>query len=96
MGSLSNAEKLRILDNAGLRLDEDGRLSDWQGQPPQYPRPVGQDDSRTIATRRQFTAQEDEMLKKWCTAAELEGIKGNGVFEQFETLVNTIHMRSTV
>ena len=87
---MSDAEKLNILNHSGFRVADDGRVSSWLDQPPQNPRPIGQRDGTSVATRRRFTAQEDEMLTKWCGAAESEGIKGNCVFEQFETVVRLL------
>lgn len=92
---LSDQEKLRLLEHSGLKVDQAGDISDWLDRPPTDPRPLGQgerpsglDRDGTRVLRRQFTQQEDEILRQWCLAAEVEGVSGTRIFGELETVVS--------
>lgn len=85
MDSLSDLDKLRLLDDCGLRVDTDGILTDWQDRPAKDPRPTRQVVQHR-ETRHAFTHEEDELLRRWCAAAQVEGIVGSRVFEQLEAV----------
>lgn len=88
MAPISGSQKVALLNNCGLKVDEDGVVTDWQDSPARHPRPVGQNEG-VRAARHAFSAQDDEILRLWCTAANAEGLTGNRVFERLEATVSS-------
>ena len=78
---------LAALDNLGIRVDDNGRLTNWRDWPPDAARPFeGNPDEPQ--TKERFTAAEERLLLLCCTAAEEQGVLGNNVFEQLECIVS--------
>lgn len=76
--------ELRDIDHTGLRVDERGRITDWMEFPPSQPRPLPLSDRQR---RQVFTDEQEVNLLEWCTAAQMQGLMGAGIFEQLAALV---------
>lgn len=84
---LQDQHLLSLLDGCGLKVDEEGTISDWQDRPAHQPKPLEAKRDTSRATRRPFTTQEDELVQLWVASAEAEGIMGNETYEQLEVVV---------
>jgi len=87
MAPLGEQELLAQLDDCGLKVEDDGTVSDWQDRPAAEPRPIRQPNEQR-GVRKAFTSDDDGFLQQWCAAAEAEGKMGPRVFRQLETVVS--------
>lgn len=89
--SATSAEALNLtaLAFCGLKVDEDGHLNNWQDLPARRAKPLY--DSREGSSKRghrTFTAEEDDCIKRWMTAAGQSRQTGTKVYEELETIVS--------
>lgn len=89
MTSLPNLQKLPLLDDCGLRVGDDGIVTDWRDSPAREPRPLDLQGGER-AVRHPFSAQDDEILRKWCATARTEALTGNRMFERLEAMVSAL------
>lgn len=80
-------DTLKLLDGRGIKVDEDGHVSDWQDRPARRGKPVVPDLGGSRSSRLRFTPEEDEVIQEWCAAAGKEGVTGRKVFEELEGVV---------
>jgi len=85
---MSSVEKLLLLSYCGVKIDTDGQVSDWQDKPASGARPFGSSSRLHARVGRQvFSAQDDDIVRRWCSLAERERVQATQAFEQLEVVV---------
>lgn len=81
---------LERLRGSGVKVEADGRLTDWSDQPAAASKPAGSDPVQQKALRNKWLSDEKELLQNWSLAAEAQGRGGgSGVYEQLEVMVSS-------